>query len=232
MSTQAEYVDAAISEESVHDYLQEHPDFFERNGDLLGSLRLPHVTGGTVSLVERQVSLLRQKDMKLERQLRELLEVARTNDMLAAKLHHLTLSLLGAKDLQQTLERIETALRAGFDADQSILVLFGDPKDFDDIRVGRFFEVVQRDDNALKSFDTFLRSGSPRCGQVRDVQRDFLFGEGTDEVGSAALIPLGKTAEIGFLAIGSSDAERFHPAMSMDFLVRLGDLVSEALKRY
>ncbi len=66
----------------------------------------------------------------------------------------------------------------------------------------------------------------------RDSQRDFLFGLETDEVGSAALIPLGKKSEIGFLAIGSADSNRFHPGMSMDFLSRLGDLVAEALKRY
>jgi uncharacterized protein YigA (DUF484 family) len=45
-------------------------------------------------------------------------------------------------------------------------------------------------------------------------------------------VPLGKKSEIGFLAIGSADANRFHPGMSMDFLSRLGDLVAESLKRF
>ena len=31
------------------------------------------------------------------------------------------------------------------------------------------------------------------------------------------------------LAIGSPDAERFHPTMSTEFLARIGDLVSEAV---
>ena len=53
-----------------------------------------------------------------------------------------------------------------------------------------------------------------------------------DEIGSVALIPLGKKSEIGFLAIGSTDENRFLPDMSMDFLLRLGDLVAEALKRF
>ena len=234
MSTQRkeEFLDEQASEESVYRYLQENPDFFERNGDLLDSLRLPHVTGATVSLVERQVSMLRQKDLKSERQLKELLEVARANDALAAKIHQLTLALLSAKSLKTTLKRIESALRTGFDADQSILVLFGDPNAFDDINVGRFFAPTERDDAALKAFDTFLESGSPRCGQVRDAQRDFLFGKDTNEIGSAALVPLGHRAEIGFLAIGSADADRFHPGMSIDFLSRLGDLVAGALKRF
>jgi len=234
MSTQAktEFVDEELSESAVHDYLAEHPDFFERHGALLSSLRLPHVAGGAVSLVERQVSVLRQKDLKLERKLKELLEVARLNDALAEKIHHLALSLLAAGDLSSTLTIIEESLRTGFDASQAILVLFGDPELFKDVKAGRFFLPVERDDEGVKAFNTFLSGSGPRCGQVRDAQRDFLFGKETDEIGSAALIPLGEKSAMGFLAIGSGDADRFHPGMSIDFLTRLGELVAEALNRY
>jgi uncharacterized protein YigA (DUF484 family) len=234
MSTQrkAEFVEDALSDGAVHDYLAANPDFFERHGALLGTLRLPHVAGGTVSLVERQVSVLRQKDVKLERKLKELIKVARANDALAAKIHQLTLRLMSAGSLRATLEVTETALRVGFGADQSVLVLFADAALFGDISMGRFFRPVPREHAGLKAFATFLDSKHPRCGQIRDAQRDFLFGKEVDEVGSAALVPLGKKSETGFLAIGSVDADRFHPGMSIDFLQRLGDLVAVALRRF
>ena len=234
MSTQRKpnFMEDELTEDAVHDYLEAKPDFFENHGDLLSSLRLPHVSGVAVSLVERQVSVLRQKDLKLEQKLKELIEVAHVNDALGAKMHQLTLHLLAASNISETLEAIEAALRTGFNADLSVLVLFGDPEIFADIKVGRFFKPVERETESLKAFSTFLKSNNPRCGQVRDSQRDFLFGKETDEVGSAALVPLGIKSEIGFLAIGSADADRFHPGMSMDFLSRLGDLVAEALKRY
>lgn len=234
MSTQRkpEFREDDSTEDAVHDYLEANPDFFENHGDLLSSLRLPHVSGAAVSLVERQVSVLRQKDLKLERKLKELIDVARVNDALGTKMHQLTLHLLAASGISETLEAIEAALRTGFNADLSVLVLFGDPDAFADVKVGRFFKPVKRETEALKAFATFLKGNGPRCGQVRDSQRDFLFGKETDEVGSAALIPLGKKSEIGFLAIGSADADRFHPGMSLDFLSRLGSLVAEALKRY
>jgi uncharacterized protein YigA (DUF484 family) len=170
--------------------------------------------------------------MKLELKLKELLNVARANDSLADKLHTLTLALFAAPDLAAVLQSVESALRRGFDADQAILVLFGNPELFKDIKIGRFFRPVERDDDALKAFDTFLQSDNPRCGQVRDSQRDFLFGKGTDEIGSVALVPLGDKPQVGFLAIGSADSERFHPGMSIDFLSRLGDLIAGALKRF
>jgi uncharacterized protein YigA (DUF484 family) len=234
MSTQAEvdYADEELSEQAVHDYLAAHPEFFENHSTLLNSLNLPHATGGAVSLVERQISVLRQKDMKLEKQLKELIEVARANDLLSAKIHELAMQLFAAPDLKTTVIALEEGMRSGFSADQAVLVVFGDPNGFDDIDAGRFFRVIEKNDDALSPFKTFLGSSSARCGQIRDTQRSFLFQEDAEEVGSAALVPLTDGEEIGFLAIGSADANRFHPGMSIDFLTRLGDLVAGALKRY
>lgn len=234
MSTQrkAEFTHAALSEDAIHEYLIQNPDFFERHSDLLGTLRLPHRSGAAVSLVERQVSVLRQKDLTHERKLKELIEVARANDALGTKIHRLTLSLLESANLPDTLGRLEESLRSNFDADQSVLVLINDDGTYDGLRYGRFLRAVSRDDDALKAFGTFLQGSGPRCGQIRDAQRDFLFGPETDEIGSAALVPLGEKSALGFLAIGSADAQRFHPGMSIDFLRRIGEIVAGALNRY
>jgi uncharacterized protein YigA (DUF484 family) len=234
MSTQpdVEYLDDELSEQAIHDYLATHPDFFEDHANLLNTLILPHATGGAVSLVERQVSVLRQKDLKLEKQLKELIEVARANDLLAAKIHELSMQLLATTDLKTTIIALEEGMRSGFGADHAVLVVFGDPDAFDDIDAGRFFRAVEKKAEALNPFKTFLDAKSARCGQIRDAQRDFLFQEDAGEIGSAALVPLTNGTEIGFLAIGSADADRFHPGMSIDFLTRLGDLVAAALKRF
>jgi uncharacterized protein YigA (DUF484 family) len=234
MSTQRkpDFVVEALSDESVRDYLEANPDFFERHSALLSELSVPHGSGEAVSLVERQVSMLRQKEIKLKRQLKDLIDVARANDTLAAKIHELGLQLMATKELGETVSAVEKAMRSGFGADQSILVLFADPALFEDIDAGRFFRAVPRNSSELKPFDTFLDANGPRCGQVRDSQRSFLFHDDCDEIGSLALVPLGENAQIGFLAIGSADADRFHPGMSIDFLARVGDLVTGALARH
>ena len=177
MSTQRkpEFVEEELSEQAVQDYLETHPDFFERHSALLGQLELPHGAGGAVTLVERQVSTLRQKELKTQRQLKELIEVARANDLLSQKIHQLTLQLIAAGDLRACVAAIEEAMRSGFSADQSVLVHFGNPTLFEDIDVGRFFHVIERDNDMLGPFETFLKGNGPRCGQVRDSQRDFLF---------------------------------------------------------
>lgn len=218
-----------ISEGDVASYLQSHPDFFERHLSLLNNIRLPHSTGtGAVSLVEKQVSTLRQNNSQLEQQLHDLVDVARNNDLLADKIHALATGLIAAGSREDVISILEENLRTSFNADQAVLVLFGDAADYNSA-TGRFLRVVERTDERIAPFKTFLDSGEPRCGHIRDTQRDFLFGEGTLEIGSAALVPLGAGAEAGFLAIGNRDAEYFHPGKSMDFLSRLGDLVGCAL---
>ncbi|MEQ1801077.1 MAG: DUF484 family protein [Gammaproteobacteria bacterium] len=231
MSTlkQQHVADPALTEDAIADYLQANPDFFERHSVLLNSLRLPHDAGGpAVSLVERQVLVLRQKNLKLERKLKDLLDVARSNDALASRIHALAMLMLAAPDQAGVVQVLEEQLRVSFNADQSVLVVFEDPAG--GATTGRFLRVVDRDDPAIASFRTFLQAHAPRCGQVRDAQRDFLFGAGNVEIGSVALVPLGQKAELGFLAVGSRDSDHFHPGMSIDFLARLGELVSCALR--
>jgi len=221
-----------LTEEGIAEYLQANPEFFERHAGLLNSLRLPHDAGGpSVSLVERQVLVLRQKNLKLERKLNELLDVARSNDALATRIHALAMLMLATPDQVSAVRVLEEQLRLSFNADQSVLVVFDDPAgSVAASGASRFLRVVERDDPAVAPFRTFLQSNAPRCGQVRDAQRDYLFGLGNVEIGSVALVPLGEKSEVGFLAIGSRDSDHFHPGMSIDFLARLGELVSCALR--
>ncbi|MCE7902813.1 MAG: DUF484 family protein [Gammaproteobacteria bacterium PRO9] len=217
------------TEAGIASYLRANPDFFERHLALLNGLRLPHEAGGpAISLVERQVLMLRQKNLKLEKKLKELLDVARSNDVLAARIHSLATLLMAAPDQDAVIRVLEEQLRVSFSADQAVLVVFG--RNDGSADSGSFLRVVDRNDLAIAPFGTFLHASAPRCGQVRDAQRDYLFGPGNVAIGSVALVPLGRQSEIGFLAIGSRDADHFHPGMSSDFLARLGELVGCALR--
>lgn len=222
----------SISEQAVVDYLYKNPDFFERHATLLAGLKLPHRIGGAaVSLVERQVSILRQRNNKTERKLRELVSVARANEALSGKIHTLCLGLMEAPGMAQILTRLHGALHDDFGADQATLILFGDSFPGGALDTA-FVRTCDRADPALKAFATFVSGNRPRCGQMRDVQREFLFGQDNLQIGSAALVPLGKGCELGMLAIGNNDSTHFHPAMSTDFLGRLGEVITIALKRY
>jgi len=230
--------EGSLEETAIADYLQGNPDFFERHATLLTKLKLPHNRGSSaISLVERQVAALRDKNDKLESRLRELIEVARGNDVLAAKIHRLACRLVRADNAGSVMEALEASLREDFGASEWLLLLPADGDSELSKLSSRHLRIVKPGAPELKMFETLFESGRPRCGQIRDSQRDYLFGAGTVEIGSAALVPLsdklaGKSAgkqPTALLAIGSPDAERFHPTMSTEFLARIGDLVSEAI---
>ena len=220
----------APSETLIADYLQSNPDFFERHSSLLSKLQLPHARGAaTVSLVERQVSVLREKNEKLEARLRELIEVARANDVLATKIHRLACRLIRGHGPTALIESLETSLREDFGAAEWLILMASTGESELGSITSRHLRVVDPAAADLKMFETLFESGRPRCGQIRDSQRNFLFGADSVEIGSAALVPLGPQPSFGLLAISSPDTERFHPTMSTEFLARIGDLVAEAL---
>jgi len=229
-STKAQELHVEAGEEqAVTQYLQQHPDLFDRHPQLLTRLRLHHPRNGTtVSLIERQVEVLREKHATLENKLAEFVRVARANDALADKIHRFTRRLLRTTGRAPALVQVEASLREDFDAYHAVLVLPDAPAGD---APSRFVRHVSADDATFRSFESLFNSGKPRCGQVRDTQRDFLFGSEAAAIGSVALIPLGAMTPPGLLALGSVDRDRFHPGMSTEFLSRMAELIADALAR-
>lgn len=220
--------DATLTEADIAAFLRDHPDFFLRHADVLSKLRLPHASGGAISLVERQIEVLREKAQASEQRLAELVKVARANETLAGKIHQFTRALMAAPTRREVLAHIERGFREQFDAGQIVMLMFDShPVDADQ----RFVRAVNPKDPELSGFETLLASGKPRCGQVRDTQRAFLFGPDAGEIGSLALVPLRGRTPVGLLVLGSNDRDRFHPGMSTEFLATLGELIGDALSR-
>jgi uncharacterized protein YigA (DUF484 family) len=220
-----------VEEQAVVQYLHHNAEFFERHPQLLAKLRLQHPrTGSTVSLIERQVDVLREKIQTQEQKLAEFVQVARANNVLAEKIHHFTRRLLRTSGAGSAIAEIEASLREDFDTFHTVLVLASSSLPEND-EPQCFLRRVAADDPAFRSFDSLFAAGKPRCGQIRDSQREFLFGLEAPNIGSVALIPLGGNTPAGLLALGSVDRDRFHPGMSTEFLWRMGELITDALAR-
>ncbi len=228
MTTSPARNETTLADEDIASWLRANPEFFQRNAELLAGLRLPHNSGGAVSLVERQIEVLREKNQTADSRLTELVGIARSNEALTAKIHRFTRRLMRAPTRREILTQIERGFREDFDTSQTVLLLFNAGADTADLR---FVRPVAANDQNLNGFENLLTTGKPRCGQIRDTQRDFIFGPDSGSVGSVALVPLTGEAPIGLLVLGSLNRERFHPGMSTDFLALLGELISDALAR-
>jgi uncharacterized protein YigA (DUF484 family) len=219
-----------VPEEQVVEHLLAHPEFFERHPSVLARLKLPHQRGSAaVSLVERQVLVLRDKHAALEQKLRGLIENGRASDAIADRVHRLTRRLLRAGDFPAVVAGLETSLREDFGASRWVVLITDPTLTGVDAQASAHLRVVPRGSPELKIFETFFESARPRSGQIRDTQREYLFGPDGVQIGSTVLIPLGERASMGLLAIASNDTERYLPTMSTDFLVRIGEIVTEAI---
>ena len=205
----------------IEAWLLRHPDFFQHHTDCLEALKIPHACGDAVSLVMRQIELLRDKNRKLQAQFNDILHIARENDSLLRRFHQLTIAMLDAATLEDALGALRWLLHDCFQADFVSVRLIQPVIDCPIIDL-----CVSEDCPQLSLFRRILEIGKPECGKPSQEQSAFLFGAAATEVESIALVPLQHAGLKGVLAIGSSDSERFEPEMGSLFLSQMGDVVA------
>lgn len=216
-------------EQQVVDYLLQHPDFFHSHLDLLNELEVPHQSGSAVSLVERQVSVLREKNRYYETRLSGVVEAAHDNQRLHMSLQRLAVNLLGADSLDDVLAIVDDELRHKLGTDFTAFRLTTEaqmPTGSSSARQS----YVAADDELLLRFASLIEKKRIQCGRLNDEQMRSLFADEADEVRSAALVPVSDAGITGFIALGSRDPQRYNPGMGTDFLSCLADLISAALR--
>ena len=207
-----------ITAQDVCRFLEKQPDFFVDHPELLEVLHVPHRTDGqTVSLVERQVKVLRANQAETRQRLATLIRHARDNEALVGHTHRLALRLIAAEiaapagaptALEQLAPLVEAAMREDFGVSPARLLAPA---------------AVPENLRAL------LSSGTPHCGRLREEDRHALLGATAEGIGSMALVPLGAGAAQGLLVLGSADTVHFHPGLATDFLTRIAELIATAL---
>lgn len=219
--------EGGLLEREVAEYLHRHPDFFSRHEYLLEELVIPHAdTGKAVSLIERQVGLIREQKQHLKQQLQQLTLAAKTNETLLQRFQVLILNLIDSDTLDQAIRYIREALQEDFHADAVELVLFDCPSRP---------ENIARDDARLHSFQRIMQSHQPLCGHFSAEQMRLLFGRRGEEIASAVVVPLCEGEHepcLGLLGIGSIDPKRYHPEMGTVFVSHLGSVMNRIFRTH
>ncbi len=226
-------------ETEVLEWLQGNPSFFDTHAHLLAEIRIRHPWGDrAISLIERQVAVLREKNQLVESRLSDLIRIGQQNDTLGERLQQLTLDLLQAGDrnavpallmtrLSQLFDVPQVALRVWEGADES--APWAEPVDAETRRRAESLEGVY-------------------CGPKSDfVCARWLPGAG-EQTESIAMLALREPAAnradailrgrrpdrspcFGLLVLGSPDAGRFQAGLGTAFLERLAELAGAALSR-
>src|SRR5210317_188769 len=103
-----------LSDDTVREFLKDNSDFLQRNPDMLDYLHISHASGSAVSLVEKQVSVLRERNMDMRHRLNTLTANARDNDKLYEQTRSLVLKLLEADSVAALCQTFMTSLGEGF----------------------------------------------------------------------------------------------------------------------
>ena len=225
--------------EAVFRFLSASPDFFDRNGELLARLRVPHVTGA-VSLVEKQVAVLRAKCSHLENGLRDLVGVARDNERLHARMHALVQELISATDVDAVMRLAGDALERDFNAsDVRFLLLDRRSRrksasvDPDHPRAAAAMADGIAADDLETAFADVFESGEAACGMPSADRLALLVGASPAAaagVASAALVPLAHEGRLGVMMLASRDESRFVAGKGTLFLDQLGETLARRLR--
>jgi uncharacterized protein len=216
-----------LTENMVSEFLRDNPEFFNKYPDILSELKIPHNHGAAISLVEKQVAVLREQNQQTRKRLHELIEIARQNEELARRMHQLALTLMDADDPKDIFNTLYDNLKKNFHADRAVVRLFANPSFVDSFATDEFAGCETAEQSLFKSI---IDKRLPLSGRMKRQQQVFLFGDDGDQIASSVMVPLHGQGWGGILSIGSFDAERFQAGMGVELLANLGEVLSFILK--
>lgn len=219
-------IKSLVSENDVQQYLRDHSDFFQTNTQLLSDLHIPHDSGKAVSLVERQVSVLRDQKIQLKKQLQELVQIAKENDVLNRQLHSLTIELFRTDSVDGVIDLVQKTVRREYGIDKCQFVLY---KGAEIKSASPNAKIISKREKSYRAISAVVDGKKPVCGRFNKELVEALF-EDSEDVKSIALLPLAGENVFGMLALGSYDAQRFHAGKGTDFLNRLSELLGCAMR--
>ena len=231
MTTKPKPKDTGPTESEVAAYLESHPTFFEGRDSLLLKMVLPHAhstnNGEATSLVERQVSLLRERNVDVRKRLDELIAAARRNNEIFMKCQRLVLALLGAKDSKGFFNALENSFRREFKSDAYSLIIFSKYAN----QINHFTSSIPAE-SAAEFIGSLMTAKEPFLGILGSREQDFLFRHASGNVKSAAVLAVDSKKLVALLAIGNGDPDYFRPGMGTLFISFIADVLARLLPRF
>jgi uncharacterized protein YigA (DUF484 family) len=211
----------------VREYLIQNPDFFGQNPDVFEAINISHESGKAISLVERQVSLMRQHNTEMMSQIDQMSRAAKENAVLMEKTNRLVLSLVKAQDLTHLINALTVSLKTDFATEFFSLTLLENDK----YPIKTATNLVPQNEAKLK-IGHILQAKNAVCGVMNDEAVLLLFGKNAKSVGSVLALPLKHTHAYGVIALGHSDPDFYTDVMGTVFIDYIGDLLNQLIPNY
>lgn len=191
-------------------YLREHPTIFQQYPELLELVSLSD-SRGTASLIERQISILKERLKEQQSQQHQFIQVARENEQISDNFTHVICQMIGFTNLSEFATEFPNELRTKFEIDE---VSF---------KTSQAASRRQSDKDTYQDAIRRLSNNRAVCDNRWPSHIMSLFF--SKDINSAALIPM-RTPEsnspLAILALGSRDPDRYTNDLGTTHLDRLG----------
>ena len=219
MSTDKKY---KVSNKEIAEYLILNPNFFKENPEVLNSIEIIHESGAAVSLIQKQVELLRSNYNSTTDKLMELLGIAKNNEDIFILTKELILSLIDASSIEEIVALLEKSFVADFGAKKSKVLFFTESSK--NLPKGR----VKNPAEARNILGNLLKPGKIFCGEVNKKVAKFIFNQKTG-VKEIALVPLNSSSLLGLIALGSDQPGKYSDNKDTLFLDFIAEVVSKLI---
>lgn len=224
--------DLSLDDESVTSYLLEHPDFFANHEDLLLNMRIPHKSGQAVSLLERQVSLLRRRNDETQDKIKNFIENAKENDELFEKTRTIVLNIINTASLEELSDLIKEKLNQEFGASSSKLFFAADDHEKETTLFLLPLKLTR------KVLGNLFQRKRAYCGVLDEKQAQLFFPD-AGSISSAAIIPIhfhdesklkDKLPGTPLMVVASNKDKHFNSSLDTLFLDFIGEILSVHIK--
>lgn len=220
-----------VDEKSIAKYLLDNPAFFSRQEETLKNLQLSHDDGRVVSLLEKQIYLLRRDHQALQAKFIDTLQTASENEKLLTRVHRVTLSLLDGHNLCDLCRTLAWQLKEQMGIEGVKLVL--NKRYFSDF-ISEFASL--RSSKYIQDYIERLEAVNRKtlCG-VSDSHANQQFFD-RDEFGSMAwsrvsLVEHDRTRDLGLLVLASKRKDKFVSSDGTLFVDLLCDMLAKLLSQ-
>ena len=103
-----------LKKKEVAEYLILNPEFLVDNPEVLSSLKVVHDSGAAVSLIQKQIEILRENYNTTSNSLLNFLEEAKNNEKIFSLTKRLTLELINTSRIEEVVSITEKAFKKTF----------------------------------------------------------------------------------------------------------------------
>jgi uncharacterized protein YigA (DUF484 family) len=215
----------SICEDTVIEFLTRNPAFLLRNPDLVRHIEVPHgFNGKTVSLIEHQAQLLRDRLRGIEQQYESETLRSQAHRSLGRAMYTAVRLMYQTDESDEPLRLLKHFLTGHYAANNIRIFAAGDIASVSSKEQRHLLRALDPWRRSL--FTELLNHPKPLCDSLQYEHRVALFAKAAEQIHSSLLLPFRLYGDEALLAVGSDSWHQYQQGIELDMLRTVLEVVS------